>query len=131
MQTMDTEEVKNAAAEGSMTSFPEALIVHQLAQQCIRAMTGRDRQPGSGLKKLRLISKDVRDILQQLVQGYTLPLGVEAWPWADTHEEVKFLRSLHLLSLRISFPPMCSLLRGGKRCDCRGDCTKDGELASQ
>lgn len=138
MELMESEgaEQPHATAEAVVTSFPEVIMVHQLAQQCIQAATSRDRhlQPlsGSGLKQLRLVSKETRTVLLRSVQGYTLllPRKPEHWgyeAWSDNHAEVNFLKSQDLLSLQISFPPICSLLRGGNKCACHGECTGDGE----
>lgn len=98
--------------------FPAALLVPHLAQACVRALDENDSDaPGSSLKKLRLVSRGVKEVLQRRVSGYTLKLGAEHQ--ARSLACVTFLRSVRLLSLTVVFPtlPASGVWRVLRVCD--------------
>lgn len=124
----------------SNTTFLDALVVPELAADCARSLDRHMDGPGAGLKKLRLLSKGVRAIVQSIVQGYTLKLGdapglFKAAP--DDPKVAAFLNRYGLLRLRIMIP---NLDAGGtgqwqdSKClphtldNCRGPCISSTTL---
>lgn len=94
---------KKKAADSGLSSFTDALVVPQLWRACSRILSNHnDAAAGSGLKKLRLVSQRVREVLQRVIQGYTLVLGAEAQ--ASTAQVLNLFKSASLLSLRIVYP---------------------------
>lgn len=94
---------KKKTADKGLSSFTDALVVPQLARACTRILSNyNDASAGSGLKKLRLVSQRVRDVLQRGIQGYTLVLGAEAQ--ASTAQVLDFFEGASLLSLSIVYP---------------------------
>lgn len=94
-----------AKSRNGPSMFPAALLVPHLAQACIRALDENDSDaPGSSLKKLRLVSRGVKEVLQRRVSGYTLTLGAEHQ--AHSLACMAFLRSVRLLSLIVVFPTL-------------------------
>lgn len=86
-----------------MSTLVHALMVPQLAQACC------DRFISNGvhnydLKRLRLVCKGVREILQKELHSYTMLLGYYTKPDANT--VVDFLKSIDLLRLKVVFPKM-------------------------
>lgn len=84
--------------------------VPQLGEACISILT--DTRPGSGLKVMRLVCKELQAAMLGVVRGYTLCLDGRADGLAD---QMKFLKSTSLTHLRISIITDC----GGERFSCQ------------
>lgn len=81
----------------------DALMVPQLAQACCdpKFWVG---DPNHDLKRLRLVSKGMREVLQRVLHSYTLQLGDKTQ--LGNHKVAKFLRSINLLRLKVVFPKL-------------------------
>lgn len=83
------------------SSFTDALVVPQLAQTCVESLSNRAIfDPGYGLKQLRSVSKEARNVLQVVIKGFTMRLG-----GPDLTHMVTFLKTLTLTNLVIKFDP--------------------------
>lgn len=95
---------QKAPATNGGSSFTDAIVVPLLAQACIKALTHHlYYDPACGLKKLRSVSKGFRDILQTMIQGYTMSLG--GGRDSALNQQVDFFKTVSLVNLKIVVLP--------------------------
>lgn len=78
------------------SSFNDALVVPELAEACITALTCH---PLSGIKTLRFVSKGTREVLNSKIKGFTIKLGLNQGEYYPRLFE--FMRTVALLRLEI------------------------------
>lgn len=89
-----------------VNGLSEALAVPDLAQACFTVLDENEILPGTAIKKLRLVCKAVRDVMNTLVKSYTLQL--EGTNLADIRSIINLLKGTRLLRLSILFPELAA-----------------------
>lgn len=109
---------QEAPAPKGCSSFTDAIVVPLLAQACIKALTHHlYYDPACGLKRLRSVSKQFREILQTMIQGYTMSLGGEHD--SDLDQQVEFFKTVSLVNLKIVILPYAASGKQGTRLSTR------------
>lgn len=90
------------------SSFTDALVVPQLAQACVESLRNRaSSDPGYGLKQLRSVSKEAKNVVQVVIKRFTMRLG-----GPDLTHMGTFLKTLTLTNLVIEFDPLADFETG-------------------